>query len=460
MIVDLERLAREHAARSAIREARGATSFAELAERVRVRVRALSDRGLRAGSRVALVCPPGGDTAIEALALLELGCALLPLGPRSSEAERLALVESFGAEWVADAGGPKPAPGGGAARAPDAVDATPPALALPSSGSTGRPKLVLRSAEQVRAAMQIHARSVSLAAGDRVLALVPLEHAYGFGNVLLASLDAGACVVFPDSSHPRAVAALAEREQVALLATAPVFFDLCARTRGVAPDAFRRVRACISVGSALGVEVHRAFTSTFGAPLWQSYGASEAGPVCLNTGGEAEDGVLALGRPCPGVEVSLQDDAGRTLSEAETGEIVVRSPGVALGYAGVPDGASRIAGGRFFSGDLGRREGGLVFFAGRRKLLIATAGRKVDPLEVERVLLRHPDVVDAAVVAEPVSDSQDVVKAIVVARRPLDATALIGFCAQSLAPYKLPRRVEFRASLPRDALGKLARHRL
>jgi long-chain acyl-CoA synthetase len=278
--------------------------------------------------------------------------------------------------------------------------------------------------------------------------------------VLLGSLAAGACLVFPDSSHPRAVAGLVERESVALLPAAPVFFELCARTRGIAPRAFASVRACISVGSALGEEAHCVFTATFGAPLWQSYGASETGPVCLNTGGEVSDGVLALGRPCAGVEVSLLDDAGLAVAPGEVGEIAVRSPAVALGYAGEHDGASRIADGCFYSGDLGRRDGEMLYFAGRRKLLIATAGRKVDPLEVERVLRAHPDVADAAVVAEPVSGSQDVVKAIVVARRPLDPGALTAFCAASLAPYKVPRRFEFRAALPRDPLGKLARARL
>jgi acyl-CoA synthetase (AMP-forming)/AMP-acid ligase II len=137
----------------------------------------------------------------------------------------------------------------------------------------------------------------------------------------------------------------------------------------------------------------------------------------------------------------------------------VRSPAVAVGYQGEGDGASRIEAGRFVSGDLGVRRGAEVWFAGRAKLLIATAGRKVDPIEVERVLLAHPAVRDAAVLPHREGD-REIVAALVVADPGVQAAELIDFCAVSLSPYKVPRLIGFRDALPRNAAGKLERGRL
>jgi long-chain acyl-CoA synthetase len=452
--LDLEALAARHGDAIAVRAGPLTWRYPELAERIRARVRRLAGCGIEPGARVALVCRQAPDTLVSVAALATRGCAVLPLGPGLTATERERLLRSLGATWQVQE---EEILGPHAGVAP--FDTAGVALALPSSGSTGAPKLVLRSGPQVRAAVEIFVRAVELRPGERLLALVPLEHSYGLHHLALGAVVAGACLVFPSATHPRSVARDCADEGVALLPAPPVFLDRLTRHRSAAWAPLSGLRAAISVGSALPVEVHGAFEEAFGVPLWQSYGASEAGSVCLNRSGARRDGAVALGAPCPGVDVSVCDAAGSPLPDGEVGELVARSDAVGLGYAGPHDGASRIQGDRFFTGDLGERRDGVFWFRGRSKLLIATSGRKVDPLEVEAVLRRHPDVADAAVLAQR-AGARDVVKALVVARREVSTQALVVHCARELADYKVPRLIEFRAALPRNALGKLARERL
>jgi len=316
----------------------------------------------------------------------------------------------------------------------------------------------------VHAGLKIYAESVGLGSSDRVLAVLPLEHSYGFNNVLLATLAAGGAIILPGTAHPRAVAAMARREEARLLPAAPVFFDLLARSAGADERAaLGGLRAAVSVGTALPRRVHTAFCSTFGVPLYQSYGTSESGPVALNKDGVPDGDFVALGAPCPGVTVTLEDDSGHEVSDGVTGEIVIESAAVGLGYETGTDeraGGSRFEGRRFRTGDLATRDGGVLRFRGRIKVLIAAAGHKVDPAEVEQVLLAHPDVADAAVVPHAAGDGREEVKALIVARRTVAPLELTDFCARSLAPYKVPRIIEFRNSLPRNAMGKLQREAL
>lgn len=428
-------------------------SFADLVERVRVRVRRLTARGVTANDRVGVVCGRDADTIVSVLAALELGCALLPLGADAPAAARERLVATFRARWVVEEGEPVEAVSG----QPPAA-AGPVVLALASSGSTGAPKLALVSAPQLRARRDLYARRQGLRHGDRTLILFPLQHAGGM-HLLVASINEGAGLVFAPSSHPRTVLRTCAEQGITSLPGPSSLFEMLVRYGSPERRSLAGLRFARSLAAYLPLEIHRAFTEAFGIPLWQSYGASETGGICVNATGAARDGRLALGAPVKDVEVRVCDEHGGELPDGRVGEMVVRSPGVALGYEGPSDAASRIQDGCFFTGDLGERIDGLLYFRGRSKLLINVGGYKVDPLVVEEVLRRHPLVEDAVVVAHA-SASRDVVKAIVVAREPVDFESLTDLCSRELDPHEIPRLVEFRASLPRDTIGKLQREKL
>ncbi|MEZ4281828.1 MAG: AMP-binding protein [Myxococcota bacterium] len=450
--------------RPALVESQGTTSFAELAALVSAEADRLTSLGLAPGDRCGLVCGEDRATVVRALALLEAGGVVLPLSGQLGVEELRQAEIAFEAQWRLQGAG------AGAfersafecARSGDAVAAraaAAPVQGLFSSGSTGRPKIVLRSAPQLRAYTQIYAEAMSLSPDDRVAVLLPFSFAYGFNSLMLGSLAAGASLVFPGSRNPRRVLSAIREGAVTILAATPTLLDLMVRFAGGASGDLAGVRICVATGEPLSRPLAQRFRETFGKALWNNYGSSETGPMTLDREGTADGEAIALGRPYPGVEIGLRDEQGDPAPDGQVGEIVVRSPALGLGHAGRDGAVEAFEAGGFATGDLGVFRGGVLFFAGRRKLLINAAGRKVDPLEVEQAMRRHPRIVDAAVVGHPEGD-REVVRALVVAEGSVTAGELMDFCSASLAAYKVPRIIEFRSALPRSESGKLIRTRL
>lgn len=441
---------------------RETVSYDALIERVARRKQFLQSRGISRGVRVLVACNHSLATVENLLALFEMEALQIPNAWQTPQQETETLAATaFAAYLVRDDEVYQ-------FRDPHAPPSTnesrqfpePPVLGLLSSGSTGTPKLVLRSRFQILAGARIYTQSVGLTSADRILAVLPLEHSYGFHNVVLATMLSGATMILPSMVHPRVALELIHSHNVTVLPAAPIFFDLLVR---FAPEGISNfpLRAGISVGTALATRIWQRFTEHFACPLWQSYGTSESGPVALNRNGTPDGERLALGQLCPGVMVSLNplpDD--ERASSILVGEILVQSPAVALGYDSSVEGGGRFEGDRFYTGDLGELRDGVLYFRGRIKTLIAAAGHKVDPAEIEQVLLQHPNVGDVAVVGEPDPDGVEQIKAYVVARPPVPAVELIEFCSARLAPFKVPRKIEFRDSLPRNAMGKLQKAQL
>ena len=442
-----------HGQRVAVKTPHTALTFAELAERVQVRVRELHSAGLKEGHAVVHVVPHSIETVVNCLALLEMSVFQVPASPQLTNSEGQQIIERVKAYALLREKELLPV-ATDAQRHSDAA-----VLGLLSSGSTGKPKLVLRTYEQILASTEIYRSAVSLTESDSVLAVLPLEHSYGFHYVLLATLRYGARLILSSVAHPRTVLSLVQNEGITLLPAAPVFFDLLARCG--APDCGPLpLRACVSVGTALSRRIYEAFTSVFDVPLWQSYGTSESGPVALNRTGTIHGEFLALGEVLPKVSVTIRDEEDHELPDGQVGEIVIESPAVSLGYDGAEVGTGTFNRSTFYTGDLGFIQDGILYFMGRKKMLIAAAGHKVDPLEVEQVLLRHPAVNDAAVVGEPDERGIEQIVAYVCTKGGVSHADVLSHCACHLAPHKVPRVIHFRATIPRNAMGKLQREKL
>jgi len=168
----------------------------------------------------------------------------------------------------------------------------------------------------------------------------------------------------------------------------------------------------------------------------------------------------SVGTAVPGVEIVALGDSGDRVAAGEEGELAVRGPAVARGYAGM-DELSResFRDGWYFTGDLGRIDAeGRVFITGRKKLFIEVAGHKVDPIEVEDVLAAHPNVREAVVVGiHGRVAGEEVVKAAIVPDGDCEPREVIAFCQARLANFKVPQIVELREEIPKSPLGKILR---
>jgi long-chain acyl-CoA synthetase len=226
---------------------------------------------------------------------------------------------------------------------------------------------------------------------------------------------------------------------------------------------FSELKITLGGGMAVQASVAKRWKEVTGKMLTQAWGLTETSPAaCINP--PLEDFNGAIGLPIPSTDVAIKDDAGNDLALGEIGEICVRGPQVTVGYWNRPDETAKVMlpGNWLRTGDIGRMdERGYVFIEDRKKDMILVSGFNVYPNEVEAIAASHPGILEVAAVAQADEHSGEVVALFVVRKdRSLTERAVIDFCRQSLAAYKVPRHVYFREELPKSNVGKILRKAL
>jgi long-chain acyl-CoA synthetase len=219
------------------------------------------------------------------------------------------------------------------------------------------------------------------------------------------------------------------------------------------------LRLCVSGAAPLPVETLKQFNRKFPFPLVEGYGLSEASPVVsINPiRGKAKPG--SIGLPIPGVEVTIQNDAGQILPPREVGELCVRGDNVMLGYWNLPNETDlALRQGWLLTGDVGYQdEEGYFFITDRKKDMLLVNGINVYPREIEEVIYEFPGIREAAVIGRPDRRRGEQPVAFVTPDDgvPLDTETLKQFLRQRLADFKVPRHIEIVETLPRNASGKV-----
>ncbi|VWX61817.1 conserved hypothetical protein [Burkholderiales bacterium 8X] len=347
------------------------------------------------------------------------------------------------------------------------------ALLLYTGGTTGRGKGVPLSHRNILSnALQL-ARVMEASSEDVYLHVAPMFHSTDLKSTVV-SLFGGSHAYLPDFSATGVLEAAA-RHGITILSLVPT---MVARVLDDADPASRPLPALrlVSYGSAPMDEsvLRRAMAAFPKAGFHQCYGLTETAPFIALLDAhehrralhEARPELLrAAGRPLPGTELRFLDEAGREVASGEAGEIAVRGPQVSRGYLKRPEeSAAAWRDGWFHTGDIGRLDAdGRLHVLGRKKEMVITGGENVYTREVETVLLRHPQVREAAVVGVPDARFGEALLAVLVLQEsgdPPTAEQLIAFCRESLGGFKIPRRYRFVSQLPRTPLGKVKKHEL
>jgi long-chain acyl-CoA synthetase len=224
------------------------------------------------------------------------------------------------------------------------------------------------------------------------------------------------------------------------------------------------LRICISGAAALPVEVLKDFEDKFRVPLLEGYGLTEASPVVSLNPMRVKRKPGSVGFSIEGVKVKVVDDKGEDLAPDEIGELLVKGPNVMEGYF-KNDAATKetIKDGWLYTGDLAKIDtDGYIYIVDRKKDMINVRGLNVYPAEIEKVLLRHPQIKDAAVIGVLDKFKGEVPKAFIVLKEnaTLNAKEVIKYLRENLAIFKIPKFVEFRQYLPCTATGKVLKRQL
>jgi acyl-CoA synthetase (AMP-forming)/AMP-acid ligase II len=470
----------------------GALTYSELDARTNALARGLQTLGVREGDGVAILCRNGRGFVEPVVACSKLGADMLMLNTSFSAGEVHAVVERerprvlvHDDEFSELIG--RSSLGGGVVRAIAHVEgARPPERTLAeliaegdrdglsppehesrpvilTSGTTGTPKGArIARAENIDPLAWL-LRVLPLKARSPCLIAAPLFHAHGFGQMIVGG--ALACqLVLARKFDPEQTLALIDEHQAHAAVAVPVMLK---RIMALPIEERRRydtssLRVVLSSGSALSPELARAFMDEFGPVLYNLYGSTEVAGATVATPKDTLEAPGTVGRPLPHTRIAILDDDGRMLPQGEVGRIFV---GHEMLFEGYTD-DSRLdesSDGMMSAGDLGclDREGRL-FIVSRADDMIISGGENVYPSEVEIVLVRHPQVEEAAAVG--VEDEQFgqrfVVFVVARAGSSLSSEEMLAFAKENLARFKVPREVRIVDDLPRNALGKILRKQL
>lgn len=483
--------AADHGARTALVDDAGPVGYDALVEHAcQGAGRLLDGRADLEEARVALLAPPGRDYVVAQWATWLAGGISVPLCLTHPPAEMdYMLADSRASVLVAHpdyAGAAQQlAAGRLAAGQPLQIVATcdlaaaPPAM-LPriaasrralivyTSGTTGKPKGAVATHASLCSQVKCLVEAWEWTADDRTLHVLPLHHVHGIVNVLCCALWSGAVCEMLSRFDAEEVWRRFDSGRITLFMAVPVIYhrllaawEPAARDRGGAMrESCGHLRLMVCGSAALPVPLLEAWRTATGHVLLERYGMTEIGMALSNPlHGPRRPGTV--GRPLPGVDVRLVDDAGRPAAAGEPGEIEVRGGNVFLEYWGRPsETAAAFRDGWFRTGDIASCRDGVYSILGRSNIdIIKTGAYKVSALEIEQELLGRADVEECAVVGVPDEEWGERVCAAVKWRNSagISLDELRDWCKERLAVYKVPSRLVSVQALPRNAMGKVTK---
>lgn len=344
------------------------------------------------------------------------------------------------------------------------ADGEEPVLLLYTSGTTGIPKGALLSHRMITWNAVNTQISWGLREDDITPTFAPLFHAGGL-NVLTTPLaHCGGTVVLLRSSEPEAILRCVETERCTIVFAVPTVFQRMMEHPAFETADWSSVRFCVTGGSSCPLPVIERYAAR-GLVFRQGYGLTEVGVNCFSLAPEdALRKAGSVGQPVFHSRARIVDENGNDAPLGTVGELALAGPHVCSGYWQRPDATTEAyRDGWWHTGDSAMRDSdGYYYIVGRKKDMYISGGENIYPAEIEQVLAAHPDIVEAAVIAEPDARWGEVGMVVVVPRAPdvLTSAAVIAWCAERLARYKLPRRVVFVESLPRNAMGKVIKQEL
>jgi acyl-CoA synthetase (AMP-forming)/AMP-acid ligase II len=440
------------------------TTYADFAAKADAVAAGLQSRGIGKGEVVGLIGPNSAEWGIAYFGILRAGAVVTPMNPLLTAEEIGRQVDNSGAKLVID-----DAPGfvaeAPADAKPEEVEVDPQDLAvLPySSGTTGMMKGVMLSHRNLVANIEQAWNSMPLGNDDVLVGVLPFFHIYGQTVVLNLGLAKGSTIVTMPRFDLDQFLDVIERYGATWLHVAPPVILALATAPQVEGRDLSNIKLVISGAAPLDADLARRAEERIGAPIRQGYGLTELSPVShksrLARVEETPRG--SVGALIPNTEARLVDpETGEDVPEGEQGEIWVRGPQVMKGYLNNPEATAETLTeeGWLRTGDIGRvDEDGFFYVVDRLKELIKYKGYQVPPAELEAVLVSHPKVSDAGVIAMRTEAGEEAPMGCVVTDSEVEPAELLDYVAERVAPYKKLRRIEFVEEIPKSASGKILR---
>ena len=475
--------------KTAIEWSGGSLTYGDLLGRVCQAMRTFAEHGIRREDRVLLVLDDSPTYVAAFLGAIRMGAVPVPVNPLLQHSEdydhyfedslaRLVVVDDLTAEKVKAAAARaelKPPVLHSAPFAAADSSPLPPASTrrddmafwLYSSGSTGKPKAVVHLQHDILYTCETYAAQVlGIREDDRTFSTTKAFHAYGLGNNLTFPLWAGATsILLGGRPTPAAVLQTVAEKRPSLLFSAPTLYNAMLNFEGFDRYDLSSVRHSVSAAESLPAEVWRRWKERTGLTILDGIGSTEMLHIyCSNRLDDVTPG--SSGKPVPGYEIKLLDEAGRPVPQGEAGDLYVRGDSaLALYWAQHEKSKRSILGDWFFSGDRYRQDDrGNYWYEGRTDDMIKISGLWVSPMDIEAALIEHPAVAESAVVGFTDSDGLTKIRAFVIVKGVEASEAVVvelqEHSKSRLQRFQYPHDVVFVDELPKTVTGKIQRYKL
>lgn len=333
-----------------------------------------------------------------------------------------------------------------------------------TSGTMGKPKGVIQTHRNVYLFIKANMQVYEVTTEIRPLLFVPLYHGFGDHCALNLTFMAGTSIVIMDPFHPDKILDAIQKHKCSYFGAIPSMLYALATYEEADKYDTSSLDRVLTGGGPVTREVIETFEKRFGVQVLQGYGLAEglAGYTYTRIDMPYKEG--STGVPLPGVEIKIVDDEGKELPPREVGEIVARTDFNMKGYWNNPEATKEtVKGGWLYTGDVGYLdEEGYLYIVDRKKDMIIMSGENIYPSEIEDILMRHPAIMDAAVMGAPDPRRGEVPMAVVVVKpgETLTEQGVVDFCKGQMSSFKVPKMVKFRDSLPRSANLKVLKREL
>lgn len=341
------------------------------------------------------------------------------------------------------------------------------ATLLYTSGTTGEPKgVMLTHRNMLVNVLQCRTFSTTLKEGEEVvMSVIPFFHAYGLTVGMHLSVMLGAYNVLVPKFSGRTVVNLLKSHRITVWPSIPALLQALVKYKGLLTEATQHLKVITCGGSKLAPEHQLRFESLSSCRVSPGFGMSELSPVALLMPSGVKDKIGSMGIPIADTDARVVDaESGKEVSGGQIGELIIRGPQLMKGYWERDKKTAEVMkGGWLFTGDLVWKDrDGFFYYVDRKDDMIKVGGEKVHPSEVERRIAEHPMVAEVVVLGVPDEFRGSIIKACVVPRKKgiITGDDVISFCKEALAPFKVPRSVDFLDEIPKNILKKPLRRKL